>query len=228
MAGAHFTPHLFEFLTELRVNNNREWFQDNRDRYEQHVKEPLLGFIEAFGPMLHAISPHFVADARANGGSMFRIYRDVRFSKDKSPYKTQAAAHFRHEAGKTAHAPGFYLHLAPGEVGAGVGIWRPATPALTEIRRAIVADPEGWKEASSDPGFVKEFSIVGDSLKRSPKGFEPDHPLLEDLRRKDHIGWVDFDEEDVISPGFLEEFAFVCRRAIPYMGFLTTALGLPF
>ena len=228
MAGAHFTPHLFEFLTELRVNNNREWFQENKDRYEQHVKEPLLGFIEAFGPMLHAISPHFVADARANGGSMFRIYRDVRFSKDKSPYKTQAAAHFRHEAGKTAHAPGFYLHLAPGEVGAGVGIWRPATPALTEIRRVIVADPEGWKEASSDPGFVKEFSIVGDSLKRSPKGFEPDHPLIEDLRRKDHIGWVDFDEEDVISPGFLEEFAFVCRRAIPYMGFLTTALGLPF
>ena len=228
MAEAHFTPHLFEFLLDLRVNNNREWFHDNRDRYEQYVKEPLLGFIEDFGPRLHTISPHFVADARANGGSMFRIYRDVRFSKDKSPYKTQAAAQFRHEAGKTAHAPGFYLHLAPGEVGAGVGIWRPATPALTEIRKAIVADPDGWREVSSDPGFVNEFSIVGDSLKRSPKGFDADHPLIEDLRRKDHIAWVDFDEEEVVSPGFLEEFAGVCRQAAPYMRFLTSALGLPF
>ena len=213
---------------DLRANNDRQWFQGNRDRYEQYVKEPLLGFIEDFGPRLHAISSHFVADARANGGSMFRIYRDVRFSKDKSPYKTQAAAHFRHEAGKTAHAPGFYLHLAPGEVGAGVGIWRPATPVLTEIRNAIVADPEGWKEASSDPGFANEFSIVGDSLKRSPRGFEPDHPLIDDLKRKDHIAWVDLEEEDVCSPGFLEDFAFVCQRAVPYMRFLTNALGLPF
>lgn len=228
MAQAHFTPELFEFLLDLRVNNNGEWFQANRGRYERYVKEPLLGFIEDFGPSLHSISAHFVADARANGGLMFRIYRDVRFSKDKSPYKTQAAAHFRHEAGKTAHAPGFYLHLAPGEVGAGVGIWRPATPTLTEIRNAIVADPDGWEEASSGPGFVSEFSIVGDSLKRFPKGFEADHPLIEDLKRKDHIAWVDFDEEDVVSPGFLEDFASVCQRAVPYMRFLTTALGLPF
>lgn len=228
MAGAHFTPHLFEFLLDLRVNNNREWFGDNKDRYERHVKGPLLGFIEDFAPRLHSISAHFVADPRANGGSMFRIYRDVRFSRDKSPYKTQAAAHFRHEAGKTAHAPGFYLHLAPGEVGAGVGIWRPATPALTEIRNAMVADPDGWRDASGDPDFLDEFSFVGDSLKRSPKGFDPGHPLIEDLRRKDHIAWVDFDEEDVISPDFLEEFSSVCRRAVPYMRFLTTALGLPF
>ncbi|MDE0233364.1 MAG: DUF2461 domain-containing protein [bacterium] len=228
MARAHFSPHLFDFLMDLRVNNNREWFQGNKDRYERHVKEPLLGFIEDFGPLLHAISPHFVADARANGGSMFRIYRDVRFSKDKSPYKTQAAAQFRHEAGKTAHAPGFYLHLAPGEVGAGVGIWRPATPTLNEIRNAIVADPDGWEQASGDPGFLSEFSIVGDSLKRAPKGFDSDHPLIEDLRRKDYIAWVDFDEEEVVSPGFLEEFAGVCRQAAPYMRFLTSALGLPF
>ena len=109
----HFGPELFEFLLDLRANNMREWFQENKGRYERHVKEPLLQFIEDFEPYLHSISEHFVADARANGGSMFRIYRDVRFSKDKTPYKTQAAVHFRHEAGKSAHAPGFYLHLAP-------------------------------------------------------------------------------------------------------------------
>ena len=92
----------------------------------------------------------------------------------------------------------------------------------------MVADPDGWRDASSDPDFLDEFSLVGDSLKRCPKGFDPGHPLIEDLRRKDHIAWVDFDEEDVISPDFLEEFSSVCQRAVPYMRFLTTALGLPF
>lgn len=224
----HFGPELFEFLLDLRANNNREWFKANQGRYERHVKEPLLRFIEDFGLPLRDISGHFVADPRANGGSMFRIYRDVRFSRDKSPYKTQAAAQFRHEAGKTAHAPGFYLHLAPGEVGAGVGVWRPAMPALTRIRNAIVENPEDWRGASKDPAFLDLFSVVGDSLKRAPKGFDPGHRDIEDLRRKDHIAWVDFDEEDATSPGFLEEFAFVCRRSIPYMRFLTAALGLPF
>lgn len=225
---AHFTPELFEFLLDLRSNNNRDWFKANKGRYEKQIKEPLLDFIRDFGPPLHSISEHFVADPRANGGSMFRIYRDVRFSKDKNPYKTQAAAHFRHEAGKTAHAPGFYLHLAPGEVGAGVGIWRPDTPTLTKIRNAIVEDPDGWRKASGDPRFTSLFSIVGDSLKRSPRGFDPGHPLAADLKRKDHIAWVDFDEEEATSPGFLDEFAHVCRQAVPYVQFLTTAVGLPF
>ena len=224
----HFTPEIFEFLLDLRANNDREWFKANNDRYERHVKEPLLRFIEDFGAPLSSISPHFVADARANGGSMFRIYRDVRFSKDKSPYKTQAAAHFRHEAGKSAHAPGFYLHLAPGEVGAGVGTWRPATPALTRIRNAIVDDPEGWREASKDSEFLSVFSIVGESLKRAPRGFDPNHRDLRDLKRKDHIAWADFDDEEVTAPGFLEEFASVCQQAIPYMRFLTASVGLPF
>ena len=100
MTQTHFTPELFQFLLELRTNNNREWFQDNKGRYELHVKEPILQFIQDFEPSLHSVSTRFIADARANGGSMFRIYRDVRFSKDKSPYKTQAAVQFRHEAGK--------------------------------------------------------------------------------------------------------------------------------
>ena len=228
MTEAHFTPHLFEFLLDLAANNNREWFQINKDRYEQHVKEPLLRFIEDFGPRLGSISAHFVADGRPQGGSMFRIYRDVRFSKDKSPYKTQAAAHFRHEAGRTAHAPGFYLHLAPGEVGAGVGIWRPDTAALTKVRNAIVANPGGWEKAAKDPGFLGEFSIGGDSLKRPPKGFNADHPHLEDLKRKNHIAWFELDEDDAVTPGFLDDFADICHQAVPYVRFLTTAVGLPF
>ena len=97
--SAHFTPALFEFLADLAENNRREWFQANKDRYETHVKDALLDFVSDFGERLTGISPHMVADPRPSGGSMFRIYRDVRFSKDKSPYKTNAGVHFRHEVG---------------------------------------------------------------------------------------------------------------------------------
>ena len=225
---AHFTPRLFEFLLELSANNDRAWFQDNKGRYEEHVKEPLLQFIADFGPKLQSISEHFVADTRTNGGSMFRIYRDVRFSKDKSPYKTQAAAHFRHEVGKSAHAPGFYLHLAPDEVFAGVGLWQPDSAALGRIRNRIASNPQRWERASKDPAFLDAFELTGSSLKRPPKGFDADHPCIEDLKRKDHIASCMFDEEEATSPGFLDDFADAFRMASPYMEFLTTAVGLPY
>ncbi len=224
----HFSPELFDFLFDLRANNNREWFGENKVRYERNVKEPLLRFIADFEPHLHSISEHFIADARANGGSMFRIYRDVRFSKDKSPYKTQAAVHFRHEAGKSAHAPGFYLHLAPDEVFAGVGIWRPDSAALAGIRGRIVSDPRGWENTLQDSGFAEEFELAGDSLKRPPKGFDPEHPHIADLKRKDHVATFPFSEDEATAAGFIESFADGCRSASPYMEFLTTAVGLPY
>ena len=199
----HFSPELFDFLADLRANNDREWFQANKSRYERHVKEPLLRFIEDFEPYLHSISEHFVADARANGGSMFRIYRDVRFSKDKTPYKTQAAVHFRHDAGKSAHAPG-------------------------RIRDRIVAEPGAWDNAASASEFVDEFDQAGDSLKRPPKGFDPEDPHIEDLKRKDHVATCMFSEEEATAAGFIDAVAEGCRKASPYMEFLTTAVGLPY
>ena len=227
MSG-HFTEHLFEFLRDLSANNDRDWFQANKGRYEQHVKEPLLQFIEDFRPELHSISEHFVADTRVNGGSMFRIYRDVRFSRDKSPYKTQAAAQFRHEAGKDVHAPGFYLHLAPDEVFAGVGLWHPDSATLGRIRDRIVSRSDEWERTARAPGFLDVFDITGDSLKRPPRGFDAQHPFIEDLKRKDHIAAVWFEEEEATAPEFLEDFADACRAASPFMEFLTTAVGLPF
>ncbi len=224
----HFSPELFDFLADLRANNDREWFQANKSRYERHVKEPLLRFIEDFEPYLHSISEHFVADARANGGSMFRIYRDVRFSKDKTPYKTQAAVHFRHDAGKSAHAPGFYLHLAPDEVFAGVGIWRPDSATVGRIRDRIVAEPGAWERAVNAAEFVDEFDLAGDSLKRPPKGFDPEDPHIEDLKRKDHVATCMFSEEEATAAGFIDAVAEGCRKASPYMEFLTTAVGLPY
>src|SRR5262245_56455949 len=130
----YFDTALFAFLEALHSNNNREWFQAHKQRYEREVRDPMLRFIGDFGPRLWQISRRFVADARPNGHSLFRIHRDVRFAQDKRPYKTNAGAHFRHEAGRDAHAPGFYLHLEPGMVFIASGVWHPARPHLTKIR----------------------------------------------------------------------------------------------
>ncbi len=224
---AHISPELFQFFRELRENNNRDWFQANKNRYELYVREPLLKFIVDFGVRLPEISVHYVADPRPVGGSLFRIYRDVRFSKEKSPYKTAAGIQFRHESGKDVHAPGFYLHLEPGNVFAGMGIWHPDTKTLNKIRDAIVADPSRWQQVISDETFRAVHTLEGESLKRAPKGYAPDHPLIEDLKRKDFVTIAALDEETVCRPDFIDRFTEICRAAAPFMEFLTTVVGLP-
>jgi uncharacterized protein (TIGR02453 family) len=226
MTQAHFTPELLGFLADLKENNNREWFQANKKRYEREVKEPMLRFISDFGPHLASISSQLVADPRPVGGSMFRIYRDVRFSKDKSPYKTHAAAQFRHVAGKDVHGPGYYVHIAPGEVFAGAGIWRPDGKTLVKIRAAIVERPETWQKAITTPDFVASQHLSGDSLKRPPRGFDPEHLLIEDLKRKDYVSSTLLSEELACRADFIERFAVICRAAAPLMQFLTEAVGL--
>ena len=217
---------LFEFLRGLREHNTREWFEAHRERYEADVREPLVQLVVEFGPRLAAISEQFVADPRPNGGSIFRIYRDTRFSKDKTPYKTNAGVHFRHSAGKDVHAPGFYLHLEPGEVFAGFGIWHPDAPAQGRIRDAIVARPEAWRgavAAASSHGLT----LGGEQLSRPPRGYDPEHPLIDDLRRKDYVLGADFSEAEACAPGFLDRFDATARGAAPFTRFLTEAVGLP-
>jgi uncharacterized protein (TIGR02453 family) len=224
--STYITPELFTFLRELKENNNREWFEANKKRYESHVREPLLRFINDFGVRLAEISPHFIADARKSGGSLFRINRDVRFAKDKSPYKTNSGLQFRHESGKDVHAPGFYLHLEPEGVFVGVGIWHPDNQTLGKIRDAIVENPDRWASLKADEAFSGTYQLGGDLLKRPPKGYEADHPFVEDLKRKDFIGVTQLSETDTYAPGFIDHFAKTCRQASPFMAFLTQALGL--
>jgi len=224
---AHFSRPLFEFLAELGINNDREWFKANRDRYIADVRDPMLAFVADFGERLHTISLHYVADPRPVGGSMFRINRDIRFSKDKSPYKTNVGVHFRHEVGKEVHGPGFYMHLEPGGSFAGVGIWQPDSETLGKIRGAMVANPVKWERLLADETFSKQFEVEGDSLKRAPKGYDPDHPLIEHLKRKSHVASTSYTEEEACAPGFIDVFTEGCRTAGPFTEFLTTACGLP-
>lgn len=228
MTGNPITPALFEFLRELRENNDREWFAAHRRRFLADVRDPMLEFIAEFAAPLAEISPRFVADSRPNGGSLFRIYRDVRFSPDKTPYKTNVGAHFRHAAGRDAHAPGFYLHLEPGTCFAGCGVWRPAGPALRKIRRAIHERQAAWTRVTTEPAFAGTFEFAGASLKRGPRDYPLDHPLIEDLKRKDFVAVTSFPEEEAVRPDFPETFAGMVRTGAPFVGFLCRAVGVEF
>jgi uncharacterized protein (TIGR02453 family) len=224
----HFTPQTFAFLKELAANNSRPWFEKNKPRYEEHVKDPALRFIADFAPHLRKVSPRFLADPRPVGGSLFRIYRDTRFSKDKSPYKTYTGIQFRHEKAKDVHAPGFYLHLQPGQIFAGVGIWHPDSTALKKIRDALVDDPAAWKRAVRGKAFTSRLELAGDSLQRHPRGYEPEHPLIEDLKRKDFIGVCRLTQRTVTRPGFPKDLGEICRSGAPLVKFLCKAVDVPF
>jgi len=222
----HFNTTFFRFLEELAKNNEREWFQRNKDRYEREVRDPLIQFVLDFGKPLRKISPSFVADPRPVGGSIFRIHRDTRFSKDKRPYKTHAGVQFRHARAKDVHTPGFYVHLEPKNVFVGVGIWRPDTAAQLSIRKAIVEDPARWKKILRAKSFRDRLELSGEQLKGPPRGFDPEDPHIEDLKRKDFIAVAKFPQREACAPGFLAEVAFTFRTASPFVHFLTDALDL--
>lgn len=228
MAGtAYFGRGLFEFLAELRAHNDQEWFRANKARYEREARDPFLRFIADLRPRLQRLDPHYVADPRPVGGSMMRIHRDIRFAKDKSPYKTALAARFPHAKAKEGAAPAYYLRLESGRCATGGGIWRPETDALKRIRRVIADDPKRWQRVRSRRDFRSGCGMAGESLKRPPKGFDPTHPFIEDIKRKDFAVSVPLSERDVCAADFLDRVVADYREAAPFMRFLAEAVGLP-
>lgn len=220
---AHFGRGLFEFLGELKANNNREWFNANKARYIAEVEEPMLQFIADFGERMKKVSRHFIADPRRVGGSMFRIYRDTRFSRDKSPFKASAGAQFPHQArSKDRSVPGFYLHLEPGHCIGGGGLYHPDAASLKQIRDRIAAKPNEWEAV-----LRKKLPIEGETLKRPPAGYDPGGRFVEDFKRKDFYTVTNFSERDVCSAGFLDSYIDASARSAPLLQFLTKALGLP-
>ncbi len=228
MSSPHFKPSIYKYLKDLAANNNRDWFKENKNRYDKQLRDPALAFILDFGSHLQSISPHFRADPKANGGSLFRIYRDVRFSKDKRPYKIHTGLHFRHEAGKDAYTPGFYLHIEPGQSFVGVGIWRPDNPTLGLIRDKIVADPSRWKKAMQSDEFTSGFTVTGSSLKRPPRGYDADHELVDTLKLKDFTALAPLTQKQITSPDFVEEFSEYCRTGGALVKFICEALNQPY
>lgn len=214
--GRYFGPGLFAFLTDLKTNNDREWFKANRERFAAEVEAPLRRFVADAGAALGELSPAYAE------GTVFRIYRDTRFSRDKRPFKTAASAHFSHRARRRMHTvPGFYLHLEPGNCMGGGGMYRPEPDALGRVRDRIAAHPDEWAEV-----LAAGVPVQGESLKRPPNGYDPSHCFVDDLKRKDHVVLVPFSEADVLRPDFLDAYVEVCRSAAPLIAFLTRALDL--
>lgn len=227
---AGFPQEMFKFLDELAAHNNRAWFADNKSRYDGFVVQPVTRFIEAVGLFMPAISESFVADTRRNGGSMFRIYRDTRFSRDKRPYKENVGCQFRHTAGRDAHAPGFYVHLSPREVFIGGGIWKPAAPAMDKIRMAISGKPGAWSGVLGEPSFLEYYGGLADAgrLKRPPKGYNAQHVHIDDLKRTDFIALRHVEPGLALQPSFIKEVERAFMAASPVMRFLTGALELSY
>ncbi|MBI1251972.1 MAG: TIGR02453 family protein [Alphaproteobacteria bacterium] len=230
MAFQGFSKGFFKFFRDLKKNDDRDWFEANKDRYKTSVVAPMQDFIAAPAPLVEKTSPHFICDPRPNGGSMFRIYRDTRFSKDKTPYKTHASAHFRHDGGKDVHAPGYYLHLEPGRVMFGGGMWMPEPAALLQIRQAIANKPADWKKARDAASIKRAFGAISDEdkLTKAPRGFDPEHALIEDIKLKSFFVMQESNEADAGDAAFAKTVAKAYADAAPVMGFLCRAVGAKF
>ena len=186
------------------------------------IVEPALSFIGDFAPQLEKISPFFLADARPTRGSLFRIYRDTRFSSDKRPFKTHIGIHFSHSSGKDAHAPAFYLQLEPDNCFAAAGIWHADNHALTKVRMAIGRDAEQWATVR------KKLTPEGDRPSRSPRGFDPNHTFIDDFRMKDCVASLALTGEEVCGGKLMRDFASACKKMSPLVEFTTKALELEF
>lgn len=223
-----FSRKTIAFLKELDQNNNKIWFDENRQRYEDEVRAPAFHYIESMDQHMAKISPHFVVSAKKVGGSLMRVHKDIRFSKDKTPYKTNIGINFRHARGKDVHAPGFYLHIEPGSVFLGAGIWRPESSTLKNVRTLIDEYPKEWKKLASKLTSKGEFEFGGDSLKRPPKGYQEDNPLILDLKRKDFIAVSNMKPSTIYASDFEKQTARLFKAAAPLVKFICEADDLPF
>lgn len=223
-----FSPRLFRFLRELKANNDREWFAENKSRYEQDVFAPAAEFVSQIKSKLSAHSRYLVAEPKRVGGSIMRIYRDTRFAKDKTPYKTNVGIHFRHALGGDVHAPGLYVHLEPGSCFVGAGIWMPPADSLLAVRSAIAGNPKSWLKASQSSAFLSKFKLSEEALKTAPRGFDPNHPLIRELRRKNFAGISPLKDSDMMDDDIVDRITSLFAVAKPLMKFLCDALHQPY
>jgi uncharacterized protein (TIGR02453 family) len=228
LAGRYFTKQTFDFLSSLAGNNTREWFLEHKQEYEDLVRTPALDFISDMGNVLPVISPHFRALPKKVGGSLMRVQRDTRFGRDKTPYKINIGIQFRHGVGKDIHAPGYYVHISPDECFVGVGLWRPDADVLFKIREGIIKNGAAWVKARDDKHFNEHFELAGDTLTNAPRSFAKDHPLVEDLKRKDFIGLAGLSKANVTAGDFRNLVTERFKQAQPMMRFLCGALELRF
>ncbi|THD10559.1 DUF2461 domain-containing protein [Metallibacterium scheffleri] len=226
--SATFTPATFKFLRALARHNERTWFKAHQAAYERDVRAPFLALITALQAPLAGISPHFRADPRKLGGSLFRIQRDTRFASDKQPYKTWAGARLFHERHRERPAPSFYLHIQAGACFVGAGVWHPESATLKQLRGFIADNPAAWRRAVHAKAFASRYEFWGERLRRAPQGYAPDHPLIEDLKLKNFAAGCALDDDLVLSPRLPDALTTHLRALAPLVDYLCAALDLEF
>jgi uncharacterized protein (TIGR02453 family) len=209
-----FPDRGLELYAGLEADNSKSYWSDHKAVWESDVRDPMRALTAA------------LADEFGEA-KLFRPNRDIRFSKDKTPYKTHVGIYFRHARAAEMDTGGMYLHLEPGHVFMGAGIWHPGTPALKRIRDALVARPEGWRRALVAVEPVWKLAD-GEALKRPPAGYSADNPLIEDIKRKSFAITASLTQKQATSSGFLDEWAERAASARPFMEYLCSALGVEY
>lgn len=232
-AFTRFTPHALTFLRGLKRNNTKQWFEAHRAEYELHVLGPLRQLAEELDVRFARLAPEFIAPPRR---ALFRIHRDVRFSHDKSPYKTHAALWvFNRDAGRgvgrEAHGgAGFYFHIEPGASLIAAGYWMPPRPALTRLRERIVEEQQSFERLVLAPAFKRRFEKLSDHdpgamLKRTPRGYAPDHPAARWLRYNTFTASRELTDAQVLSPRLVDNVMIDFALLLPFVRWLNWSLG---
>ncbi|HVR81862.1 MAG TPA: DUF2461 domain-containing protein [Luteimonas sp.] len=225
----YFTDKSFRFLRGLARHNNRDWFLAHKADYETHVRGPFQKLLLDLQPALAEVSPHFRAETKPVGGSLFRIQRDTRFSGNKAPYKSWQGARLFHERSRQLEAPSFYLHLQPGECFVGAGIWHPQPETQRRLRQFIFDNPGSWKTAAHAPAFRRRYDLEsGEMLVRPPRGFPPEFEFIDDLKHKNFVAVRAIDDTVMTGPRLRQVLTADLAALAPFVDYLCAALELEF
>ncbi|KAF1697701.1 DUF2461 domain-containing protein [Pseudoxanthomonas koreensis] len=227
--SSYFGDAAFKFLRGVARHNNKDWFDAHRQEYEVQVRQPFLRLIADLQPALAAISPHYRADPRPVGGSLFRIHRDTRYSNDKSPYKPWQGARLFHERRREVAAPSFYLHLQPGNSFVGAGLWHPETHTQRKVRQFILDNPGGWKRTAHDPKLRRRFALDdSEVMVRPPRGFPADFEFIDDLKHRNWALLRPLDDATMTGPRLRRQVEADLLALAPFVDYLCAALDLEF
>jgi uncharacterized protein (TIGR02453 family) len=221
VAAPRFTPATLKFLRALKRNNRRDWFNAHKDDYEHHVRQPMAAIVERLADDLRGFAPEIVASPKL---SMYRIYRDTRFSENKAPYKTHVAAVFPTRGLPKHEGAGLYFHVSPTEVWVGGGMYAPQTPQLQAVREHIAANVKRLRTIVEAPAFRRQIAIEGEKLQRVPRGFPRDHEAADYLKYRNFIAGSEFPPSLAASPAFYGTLLKVFRQVAPLARFLNEPL----
>jgi uncharacterized protein (TIGR02453 family) len=220
-AAPRFSARTLTFLRSLKRNNRRDWFNAHREQYDAHVRAPMIAIIERLSDDFRTFAPELVASPKV---SMYRIYRDTRFSENKLPYKTHVAAVFPTRGFEKHEGAGIYFHLSPSEVWVGGGMYAPQPPQLYAVREHIASNVRQLRAIVESPAFRRTIVLEGDKLTRVPRGFPKDHEAAEYLKIKHFVAGAELPAASAISPRFYTTLLTIFRQVLPLSRFLNQAL----